>query len=170
MPKRPGIVRASSSGPASRDECEERCCYDGKPHMDLLPDPSHGGVCRTHTSFPIQEDEHFYTVARYVERNALRAYLVGRAKDWRWGSLCRWVRGSGEDKELLAAWPSPRRPNWVDHVNSPQTEAEMQAVRRSVQRCRPFGDAAWTERIAQEMNLESTLRPTGRPKTDRIGS
>jgi putative transposase len=109
-------------------------------------------------------------VARYVERNALRAKLVGRAEDWRWGSLYRWVRGSGEDKELLAAWPSPRRPNWVEHVNSPQTEAEMQAVRRSIQRCRPFGDATWTERIAQEMNLESTLRPRGRPKTDRIGS
>jgi REP element-mobilizing transposase RayT len=27
-------------------------------------------------SFPIQEDEHFYTVARYVERNPLRADLV----------------------------------------------------------------------------------------------
>jgi putative transposase len=121
-------------------------------------------------SFPIQEDKHFYTVARYVERNALRANLVGRAEDWRWGSLYRWARGSGEDRELLAAWPSPRRPNWVDHVNSPQTEAEMQAVRRSIQRCRPFGDAGWTERTAQEMDLESTLRPRGRPKKDQIGS
>ena len=27
-------------------------------------------------SFPVQEDEHFYGVARYVERNALRAKLV----------------------------------------------------------------------------------------------
>ena len=27
-------------------------------------------------SFPVQEDEHFYTVCRYVERNALRAKLV----------------------------------------------------------------------------------------------
>ena len=27
-------------------------------------------------SFPIQHDEHFLTVARYVERNALRASLV----------------------------------------------------------------------------------------------
>src|SRR5271154_2044973 len=49
-------------------------------------------------SFPIQEDEHFHTVARYVERSALRANLVGRGEDWRWGSLYRWVRGSSEDK------------------------------------------------------------------------
>ena len=121
-------------------------------------------------SFPIQEDEHFYTVARYLERNALRANLVARAEDWRWGSLYRWVRGSGEDKELLAAWPSPRRQNWVDHVNSPQTGAEIQAVRRGIQRCRPFGDAVWTERTVHEMDLESALRRRGRPKKDRIGS
>ena len=38
-------------------------------------------------SFPVQSDEHFLTVCRYVERNALRANLVERAEDWRWGSL-----------------------------------------------------------------------------------
>ena len=38
-------------------------------------------------SFPVQRDEHFYTVLRYVERNALRAGLVDRAEDWRWSSL-----------------------------------------------------------------------------------
>ena len=31
-------------------------------------------------SFPVQEDEHFLTVCRYVERNALRANLVSRAE------------------------------------------------------------------------------------------
>ena len=37
-------------------------------------------------SFPIESDEHFYSVVRYVERNALRAGLVQRAEDWQWGS------------------------------------------------------------------------------------
>src|SRR5580698_7753927 len=60
-------------------------------------------------SFPIQEDGHLYTVARYVERNALRANLARRAEQWRWGSLYRWSRGSAEDKELLATWPVARR-------------------------------------------------------------
>ena len=34
-------------------------------------------------SFPVQDDEHFYTLCRYVERNALRAKLVERAEDWK---------------------------------------------------------------------------------------
>ena len=43
-------------------------------------------------SFPVQTDEHFITVARYVERNALRAKLVERAEEWRWSSAYRVAR------------------------------------------------------------------------------
>ena len=34
-------------------------------------------------SFVVQHDAHFLTVCRYVEGNALRACLVGRAEQWR---------------------------------------------------------------------------------------
>src|SRR6188472_674637 len=56
-------------------------------------------------SFPIQQDEHFYTVARYVERNAVRANLVRRAENWRWSSFYRWLYGNAEAQALLTAWP-----------------------------------------------------------------
>ena len=38
-------------------------------------------------SFPTKNDEHFLTLCRYVEANALRAGLVEKAQDWRWSSL-----------------------------------------------------------------------------------
>jgi putative transposase len=38
-------------------------------------------------SFPVESDEHLYTVLRYVERNPVRANLVERAQEWRWSSL-----------------------------------------------------------------------------------
>ena len=115
-------------------------------------------------SFPVAEDEHFYTVARYVERNALRAKLVRRAEKWRWGSLYRWLRGSAEDKALLAPWPLSRKASWVAHVNTPHTEAELTALRRSVERGSPFGGEKWSMRTIQRLGLESTIRPRGRPK------
>jgi len=121
-------------------------------------------------SFPIQDDDHFYTVARYVERNALGANLVRRAEQWRWGSLYRWLHGSAGDQALLAAWPLPRQANWVDQVNAPQTEAELEAVRQSVQRGCPFGDESWSARAVRRLGLQSTLRPRGRPKNPRKGS
>jgi putative transposase len=121
-------------------------------------------------SFPVQDDEHFYTVCRYVERNALRANLVERAEDWRWGSLYRWRHGTAKEKSLLAAWPLPRRPGWVDHVNAPQTEAELSALRRCVKRGCPFGGSSWNDQIVRRLGLESTLRPQGRPKKQKTSS
>lgn len=38
-------------------------------------------------AFASQSDHHLLAVMRYAERNALRANLVERAEDWRWGSL-----------------------------------------------------------------------------------
>ena len=112
-------------------------------------------------SFPVETDDHLYAVLRYVERNALRAHLVRRAENWRWSSL--WRRAQGE-AAMLADWPVPRPADWLSLVNTPQTEAGLEAVRRSVLRGLPFGSDAWTQRTAHRLGLESTLRPRGRPK------
>jgi hypothetical protein len=56
-------------------------------------------------SFPIQDDDHFFVVCRYLERNALRAGLVER-------------------------------------VNQPLSDRELEAVRLSTQRGKPWGDEA----------------------------
>ena len=115
-------------------------------------------------SFPIQDDDHFFFVCRYVERNALRAGLVDAAQDWRWGSLWRWLQKPEPFPKLMSAWPLPRLPNWVERVNEPLSDKELEAVRRSAQRGQPLGDEAWVESIARRLNLESTMRPRGRPK------
>ena len=65
---------------------------------------------------------------------------------------------------LLSAWPVPRSPNWVDRVNESWTEAELAAVRRSIQRGSPYGDPTWTKATAALQGLASTLRPRGRPQ------
>ncbi|MBI2479978.1 MAG: transposase [Planctomycetia bacterium] len=121
-------------------------------------------------SFPVQNDDHFHTVCRYVERNAVRAKLVKRAEDWCWNSLYRWKYGTGKQKSLLATWPLPRRAGWLEYVNVPQTESELAALRRSVNRGNPFGDSAWSGKMAAKLGLESTLRPHGRPKKHNNGS
>ncbi len=114
-------------------------------------------------SFPVQEDDHFLSVCRYVERNALRAGLVRKAEDWPWGSLHAYVHG-GMQAELLAPWPIRRSANWVQHVNAVQTEAELAAIHRAIQRGQPYGDDRWTKRIANRLALETTLTPRGRPR------
>jgi putative transposase len=113
-------------------------------------------------SFPIQEGDYLRTVGRYVERNALRAGLVGRAETWRWSSLWQHAQGSAA---WLSGWPEsrPEWATWLNYVNGVETEVELEALRRSLQRGAPYGDEAWTERTAKRLGLESTLRPRGRP-------
>ncbi|MFV1968683.1 MAG: transposase [Pirellulaceae bacterium] len=115
-------------------------------------------------SFPVQSDEHFLTVCRYVERNALRANLVERAEAWRWGSLWRWKQGSSQQKQLLSAWPIVRRPDWRRHVNKALTAGELKAIRRCVSRGNPYGDGEWSRKMIKKLGLESTIRPRGRPR------
>jgi putative transposase len=111
-------------------------------------------------SFPIQADEHLLTVCRYVERNPLRAGLVPRAERWRWGSLWHRVKGSGQT--VLAKGPEPLPAAWTECVNRVETEAELAALRRSVVRGTPYGEAAWQKRTAGRLGLEATLRARGR--------
>ena len=115
-------------------------------------------------SFPVQTDEHFVTVARYIERNALRANLVTRAEEWQWGSLWRRMHKDPQRAAWLSNWPVDQPRDWVRWVNRPHSPSELEALRTSVLRGRPFGAESWVQRIAKRFGLESTMRPQGRPK------
>lgn len=116
-------------------------------------------------SFPVEEDDYFYRLVRYVERNALRAGLVERAEAWRWSSLWRRTAGTPEHTQLLSPWPVAVPKDWCTLVNEPQTAAELEAIRRCVARGQPYGGQAWTHRTAEQLGLQSTLRPPHRPRT-----
>jgi putative transposase len=115
-------------------------------------------------SFPVETQDHFYQVVRYVERNPLRAGLVQEADAWRWSSLWRFCRGSPGQKSLLSNWPVARPRGWLRHVAEPQSEAELEALRGCANRGTPLGSPEWTRRIAKHLGLEHTLRPRGRPR------
>jgi len=121
-------------------------------------------------SFPVEEDEHFLAVARYVERNALRANLVVRAEEWRWSGLWRRGRGNAEEKGVLTAWPVELPADWIERVNRADNEKELEALRRSVQRGRPYGTPTWQRHMAKRLGLESTYHAPGRPRIARGGS
>jgi hypothetical protein len=59
--------------------------------------------------------------------------------------------------ELPKRWPSP-----TDRL-SESTAGEIETC---IHRGRPFGDAKWTQKTAVKLSLESSLRPTGRPKKE----
>jgi putative transposase len=112
-------------------------------------------------AFAIQHDQHFLTVLRYVERNAMRANLVAQAQDWAWGSL-NW-RTRPTSPLRLAACPIALPDDWIAHVNEAHTEEELAALRTSVNRQSPYGSAQWIEATAVMLGLEQSVAPLGRP-------
>jgi putative transposase len=115
-------------------------------------------------SFPIEGDDHLLTVLRYVERNPVRPTLVERAEQWRWSSMWRWLHpGDNQNRPPLYPWPIERPRDWKARVNRALSKKELEAVRVSVVRGRPYGDEDWQTRTAKRLGLESTFRPRGRP-------
>lgn len=105
-------------------------------------------------------------VLRYTERNPVRAGLATAAQDWLWSSAHWWA----EPEAAPEFWRRDcyQRPQgWLDHVNRPQSEEELAALRRCMARGCPFGQAGWVKQIAREWGLESTLRPRGRPRKQK---
>ncbi len=118
-------------------------------------------------SFVVQHDTHFFAVSRYVEANALRAGLVRRAEDWRWGSLWRSLHGKVDQPPTVSPWPLNRPSNWLAYVNQPAEAAEVDGLRHCARHGRPFGEQSWVEHTAAQLGLGCTLRPRGRPKTKK---
>jgi putative transposase len=107
-------------------------------------------------SFPVQCDEHFLTVVRYVLLNPVRARVATNPFDWPWSSL--------HLPGLVDDWPlSPPR-DWDAILAQTLSDDDLQRVRNSVRRQAPFGAPLWQEAVARLGGLESSLRPRGRPR------
>jgi putative transposase len=116
-------------------------------------------------AFPIQEDDHLLSVLRYVERNPLRAGMVAAVDGWPWNSLS--LIGQSERPTWYSQGPVPRGRDWLEHVAQPQTDMELLALRRSVNRGSPYGGERWQKRTVTALGLQSTLRPRGRPRRQK---
>ncbi len=83
-------------------------------------------------AFAIENDDHLLAVIRYVERNALRAGLVDFVTGWKWSSIAGLPEPA--TKAWLHDWPIVKPEDWLTIVQQPQTEAELAAIRSSIDR------------------------------------
>jgi putative transposase len=110
----------------------------------------------------LQRDEHLMMVLRYVLQNPVRAGLSGKAGEWRWSSLQR--------PQLVDPWLIEDDQRWTSSLDAPMREAQLTAVRESENWQRPFGKSEWRAEMASIFGVASTLRPRGRPRTEKKSS
>jgi putative transposase len=111
----------------------------------------HGHVYQSRFhSFPIGSMRHHFAVHRYVEANALRAGLVQRAEDWRWGSL--WDRPR-EATRILEPLPYELPSHWAEIVNATGHRRVPAQLQRSIQSGRPYGSPVWAQKTCEALRL-----------------
>lgn len=109
----------------------------------------------------VQHDGHFLTVCRYVERNPVRARLVGRAEDWPWSSAAS--SAGAADRPRISTWPVTRPGDWLERLNVPEPPRTLERVRSAVHAGRHFGSASWRLAAAASLKWRNGLRQRGRP-------
>jgi putative transposase len=114
-------------------------------------------------SFPVQSNEHYLTVLRYIEGNPLRAKIVKNCREWEYSSLA--IRNGADKEDLkLSAGPVRLPERWNRLVNVLPGESVDAAIANCVKRGCPFGNDVWIDTITQKLGLQMTLRPRGRPR------
>ena len=114
-------------------------------------------------SFICQNDNHFITLVRYVEQNALKAHLVEKAENWKWSSVWRREMGKSEQKKLLSVWPVDFPDDYLSRLNQLQMQTGDEEIEKAIIKSKPFGDDYWVANTVKQFGLEQTLRDVGRP-------
>jgi putative transposase len=112
----------------------------------------------------VEQEQYLWEVARYIERNPLKAGLVERPEDYPWSSARAHIVG-GKDPVLSAAstWLSPRkRKAYAEFVGLTDEKANAM-IRKATRTGRPFGSEKFIDTL--EARLHQPLRPRkpGRP-------
>jgi len=108
----------------------------------------------------VEKESYYLTLIRYIEANAHRAKLTKKAEDWKYGSLYERVT---KNRELLNEPYVTLYDEWVNYVNQPLREGELENMRNSVNRQAPLGQEQWQVETATKYGMLSTLRRRGRP-------
>jgi len=113
-------------------------------------------------SFPIQADSHYLTVLRYIEANPLRSKIIDNPDNYPWSSFA--ARKGIEKPFSLSEGPVILPTNWPQLVNRCIAGKVQDRIYNSIKRGAPLGEPNWIKHTAAKLNLESTMKPRGRPK------
>ncbi len=124
-----------------------------------------GGIYeRRFRSFPVQDDEPLLDILRFVESHPVRAGLVRSHQEWEWSSAPRRGKKLSGTQPQLSLPPIPLPKQWDKQLDKEFPSEVLDKILHCIQRGCPYGESKWVEKTAIRLQLESTLRPRGRPK------
>ncbi|HDZ36950.1 MAG TPA: transposase [Marinobacter sp.] len=115
----------------------------------------------------VMDERYLLAATQYVERNPVKAGLVGRAEDWPWSSAAAHVAGRG-DAVAEGAWLGEMTAGWVcswgEYLRD-SDEGELAAqMRHGENTGRPLGDESFLNRLSAILGRDLLPKKRGPKK------
>jgi REP-associated tyrosine transposase len=113
----------------------------------------------------VESDQYLWAVARYIERNPVKAGLSVSAETYRWSSAKAHISGISDPLLDATPWLSPQEQSAYAEFVREEDEETDNAIRRATRTGRPFGTEQFIDQL--EFRLNQPLRPgkPGRPRS-----
>lgn len=112
----------------------------------------------------VEKEPYLWAVARYMERNPVRAKIVKRAEDYKWSSAKAHVSGKWDDILSENKWLDEKKLNaYRDYLRGEDKEVEA-LIRKATSTGRPFGTERFIKRLSILLGRVLLPKKAGRPK------
>jgi len=147
-----------------------RALHDAHTKYSLYFNGKYGFVGHAWQGRPdmcVMDEEHMWNAIRYVERNPVRAGLVGRAEDYLWSSAAAHC-GLRDDLLLSKDLPQNSIEDWSAWLEIDHTEDEKRLIRQHTSTGRPWCTPEFLLQLEKITGRDLHLRKRGRPKKTEV--
>lgn len=112
-----------------------------------------------------------WVVARYIEKNPLRARMVFRAELYPYSSARAHLLGTKDailTYDIMGSF-GERYKAFFDEISS-EEEAAQRRLRETSQQGKPFGGQAFLEKMGQIFGVDFTIKQRGRPRRHELST
>jgi len=112
----------------------------------------------------VENHQYLWAVARYIERNPVKAGLTTCAQQYRWSSAAAHVMGHDDVLLQGESWLAPDERDGYAQFLGVEDEETDESIRHATRTGRPFGTDQFIDQM--ELSLNQRLRPRapGRPR------
>jgi putative transposase len=112
------------------------------------------------------DNSHLVSAMLYVDRNPVRAGLVGKPWEWKWSSASAHLGETDKNGLLDFEWWSSfaQKTSWKKLIQLKQNLSEIEEIRSHTQSGRPLGSEEFINHIESILGYPVRLNPRGRPK------
>ncbi len=118
----------------------------------------------------VLDEKHFIAASRYVERNPVRAGIVGKPSEYEWSSAKSHVDSLYKqiiDTSLFFKYLESGRDKWREFIDEQEKTEEVVAIRKHTMTGRPLGGNFFVQKLEKMFGLRLHALPVGRPNKEK---